>query len=214
MIKLIHLTLLLITISFPITSNAQGNSDKYASVPSSADSIKPLKVGVSIPDVTLATLDNKPVSLNSLVKQKPTVLIFYRGGWCPYCNRHLSELMKAEAELRKLGWQILAISPDKPENQNESREKKDLTYTLLSDSSMEASVLFGVAYKMDPGTITKYKMYGIDLEKASGNDHHLLPVPSVFLISKEGIIQYSHHNSNYKKRLSAEEIISAAKGVK
>src|SRR5216684_4807795 len=74
----------------------------------------PLKVGGSIPDVKLRTEEDKEVSLRKLVSEKPTVLIFYRGGWCPFCNRHLQSLVGIEKDLQDAGVQLLAISMDQP----------------------------------------------------------------------------------------------------
>jgi peroxiredoxin len=129
-----------------------------------------------VPEVTLRTADGEAFDLSAAVSRKPAVLIFYRGGWCPYCNLHLGQLQEAEADLVKLGYQILAISPDRPAKLAESVEKGKLSYTLLSDAAMDAAKAFGIAFRVDDTTVEKYKGYGIDLEAASGQAHHLLPV--------------------------------------
>lgn len=180
----------------------------------SADSIKPLKIGQTIPDVALATTENKTFRLKDYVKNQPVVLIFYRGGWCPYCNVHLKELMDTEAELRKLGFNILAVSPDTPENLSKTEDKHKLKYTLLSDTSVNGAASFGVAFQVDEPTLKRYDTYGIDLEKASGEQHHILPVPSVFIIDKNAVVKYVYYNSNYKQQLKKEEVIQAAKEVR
>src|SRR5882724_8998499 len=96
-----------------------------------AEDVQPLKVGDSIPDGTVKTIDGKDVSLKSLI-QKPTVLIFYRGGWCPYCSTQMGQLVKLEPKLVKMGFQILAVSADWPEKLKESLAKQRVNYTLLS----------------------------------------------------------------------------------
>jgi alkyl hydroperoxide reductase subunit AhpC len=80
-----------------------------------AENITPILNGASAPNVTVKTADGSPVSLNALIMQKPSVVIFYRGGWCPYCSRQLAELKSIEQELVDEGYQILAISPESPE---------------------------------------------------------------------------------------------------
>src|ERR1035441_4555011 len=108
-------------------------------VPLSPRSVHPLGVGDSVPNGNLTTLAGKKVSLQTLIVQKPSVLIFYRGGWCPYCNLQMGQLVKIEPELVKMGYQLLAITPDKPESLRESLEKHRINYTLLSDRTMGLS---------------------------------------------------------------------------
>ncbi|MFC2169539.1 peroxiredoxin-like family protein [Acidobacteriota bacterium] len=180
-------------------------------IPDSADKISPLLVGAKVPSLVLTSIDNELFDLNEAIAQKPAVLIFYRGSWCPYCNRHLSELKDAEAELIELGYQIFALSPDKPENLKTTLEKNEIKYTLLSDSKMEAASAFGIAFKVRDETLTRYEEYGIDLEASSGEKHHLLPVPAVFLVSTDGMILFHYVNPNYKVRLKKEVILAAAK---
>lgn len=151
--------------------------------------------------------------MNDAIAKKPTILVFYRGGWCPYCNLHLGQLQKIEAELIKIGYQIIAISPDTPEKLRQSIEKHKLNYLLLSDSKMTAACSFGIAFKVDKKAIKKYKGYGIDLESASGEKHHLLPVPAVFIVGTDSIIKFEYVNPDYKVRLGPDLLLAAAKSV-
>ena len=208
--KGILLSLLMMVFSLQLQAQSSAANQRNP-VPTSADQVKPLKKGSKIPAVSLATTEGKVFNLNKFVKQQPAVLVFYRGGWCPYCNTHLRELVEADPELRSLGYQILALSPDKPEKLAESLEKHQLNYTLLSDTAMLAARAFGVAFKVADNTVERYKQNGLDLEEASGENHHLLPVPSVFIIDRKGVVRYMYYNSDIKTRLSAEEIIREAK---
>lgn len=174
----------------------------------------PLKVGDSIPDVKLRTEDDKEVSLRKLVSEKPTVLIFYRGGWCPFCNRHLQSLAGIEDDLNKAGVQLLAISMDQPAKLKATPDREKLHYRLLSDSDAAAATAFGIAFKVDDKTVEKYKGYGINLDAASGNDHHILPHPAVFVADTSGKIRFAHFNPDYKVRLEPAKILEAARSVK
>ena len=175
----------------------------------------PLKVGDSIPDVTLRTEENKEVSLQKLVSEKPTVLIFYRGGWCPYCNRHLQSLVGIEDDVNKAGAQLLAISMDQPSKLRETPNRDKLGYRLFSDSDANAVKAFGIAFKVEDALVQKYKdAYKIDLEAASGNDHHILPYPAVFIVSTNGVIRFTHVNPDYKVRLEPAKILEALSASK
>lgn len=173
----------------------------------------PLKLGDSIPDVKLRAEDDKEVSLRKLVSEKPTVLIFYRGGWCPFCNRHLQSLAGIEDDLNKAGVQLLAISMDQPSKLKATPDRAKLHYRLLSDSDAAAATAFGIAFKVDDKTVEKYKGYGINLDAASGKDHHILPHPAVFVADTSGKIRFAHVNPDYKVRLEPKKILEAAQAA-
>ena len=170
-----------------------------------------LKVGDSIPDVTLRTVDNQEVKLRTLVAGKPTVLIFFRGGWCPFCNAHLSSLLGIEQELNKEGVQLIAIGMDQPSKLRETMQHDKLDYTLLSDSDATAVKAFGIAYKVDDATLARMKSFNVDLDAATGNSDHILPHPSVFVVDTSGIIRFVHSDTNFKVRLAASKVLEAAK---
>lgn len=187
-------------------------SDSRMTVPTSAADVAPIKVGQSLPKIVLRTTENKRFDLNRAVKDKPAVLIFYRGGWCPYCNTQLGQLQTIEADLLKLGYQVIAVSPDRPAKLRESVDRHKLGYTLLSDSDMSASRALGIAFKVEDALVNKYKTgYGIDLEADSGHAHHQLPVPSAFIVGRDGIIHFSYVNPDYKTRIAPNELLEAAK---
>ncbi|MBL8068924.1 MAG: AhpC/TSA family protein [Armatimonadetes bacterium] len=180
-------------------------------VPTRPEDAKPIPVGSKVPDVKVMDLEGKAVSLKAIAS-KPTVVVFYRGGWCPFCNRHLSDLRNAEAGLKEMGFQLVAITPDLPAEITKTMGKDKLDYLIYSDSSAEAMKAFGVAFTLDPGTVAMYKdNYKIDLEKSSGQTHHILPVPSVFITNGKGEVKFVHANPDYKVRLTAEEVLQAAR---
>ena len=199
---------LLLSFALVIAFSTLAEAQSYAK---NAEQVTPALIGTTIPEANVKTVDGKTVAIKDVVSQKPTVLIFYRGSWCPYCNKHLAELQKAEQQLVDMGYQILAVSPDRPKFLKNSVAKHDLDYTLLSDSPMSLTKAFGLAFKVDDSTVERYKQNGIDLEKNSGYDHHLLPVPAVYLINPDGLITFQYVNPDYKTRIKSEVLLSAAK---
>lgn len=182
-------------------------------IPTRAEDVRPLKEGDRAPSATLSRPDAQPVTLSAVYSAKPSILIFYRGGWCPYCNTHLGQIAQAEAELVKLGYQVLAISPDQPEALRASIDKGSYTYQLLSDSDMALTRAFGLAFQVDDPTLEMYRGFGIDLDKASGRNHHLLPVPAVYIVDTHGVIRFAHWDADYKKRLEPADLIAAARQI-
>jgi len=185
--------------------------EKTHKVARSAEEICPILIGDSVPELMLRTVDGKLFNLNEAIRNKPTVLIFYRGGWCPYCSKHLGQLQAIETEIIKSGFQIIAISPDRPGKLIESIDKHKMNYLLLADSNMAGAKAFGIAFKLDEATIKKYDRFGIDLVDASGEKHYSLPVPAVFVIGTDGIIKFGYVNPNYKVRLDANILLNVVK---
>jgi peroxiredoxin len=197
-------------LTLPNFLHSQTKDRTIENAPLNAEDISPVLSGTKIPDVTLTDINGNTVDLLNRISGKPAILIFYRGGWCPFCNLQLSQIQKIDSDLVALGYEILAISPDRPDELKKSIEKHNIDYTLLSDSSMNACLKFGIAFKVADEIIEKYKSYEIDLEASSGLNHHLLPVPSVFIIGTDGIIKFQYVNPNYKIRLDPDLLMAAA----
>ncbi|HDZ22147.1 hypothetical protein LCGC14_0302100 [marine sediment metagenome] len=192
-------------------ASTRNDTETQPSATTDARKVQPLGKGDQAPVAILRLPDGQEVDLATLYNQKPSVLIFYRGGWCPYCNTHLAQIATAEPELLAMGYQVLAISPDRPEELSKTLDKHHLTYQLLSDSDVVLARAFGLVFRVDDPTLEKYRGFGIDLEQASGRAHHLLPVPAVYIVDTQGIIQFAHWDPDYKKRLEPEALLKAAR---
>ncbi len=182
-------------------------------VPESPSEVRPLMIGAAVPDAPLRSLDGKAATLRKALAGKPAVLVFYRGGWCPYCNTHLRELKDIQKDLDALGYRTVALSPDTPEELRKTLAKHSLPYALLSDSKMDAARAMGLAFRVDDKTVKKYEQYGIDLERSSGEKHHWLPVPGLFLIDQDGKVAFVYANPDYKVRLKGSVLLAAAKAA-
>ena len=101
-------------------------------------------------------------------------------------------MRQVEEEFYALGYNIFGISPDQPSKLAVSKEKHNFRYQLLSDSKMTVTAAFGLAYKLDDDTVTMMKeKYYSDIEGDSGEKHHLLPVPAVYLVDSHGVLWFS-----------------------
>lgn len=177
-------------------------------LPRTATDISPLLIGERIAEITLKSVDNQDVNLAALFSEKRTVLVFYRGGWCPYCNLHLSALSEAEKTLLDLGYQIVAISPDSPENLKKTLEKDKVNYVLLSDSKGDLAQTMGIAFQAPEN-------YKTTLSKGSdGVNSTFLPVPSVFIVNLKGQIEFEYITPDYKHRITNDLLIAVASSLK
>lgn len=188
--------------AFSFVANAQ------TSIPKSATDIAPLLIGEKIPDITLKSAENKDTQLASLFKNKKTVLVFYRGGWCPYCNLHLSALAEAEKQILALGYQIIAISPDAPENLKITAEKDKVKYTLLSDSKGDLIKAVGIFFEAPENYKETINVH------SNGLNTSFLPVPSVFVVNTDSDILFEYISPDFKHRISSELLISVLKNLK
>lgn len=176
------------------------------------EEICPLPIGSEIPAIMVTQLDSTSIPLSELTKDN-TILIFYRGGWCPYCKKHLAGIQEAQSEIQTLGYKIVGITPDHIAQIPKTANKKDLSYQIVSDNDLSASKAFGIAFHMDEKTIKRYQQLGLNLEEWQQNSEStVLPVPAVFII-KDGIIEFSYVNPDYKTRLEAKTIISLLKSL-
>jgi len=206
--KLASVLIAMLLLTNPVLAMAGDNRED---IHASADQVQPLLAGMTAPDFTLKNVKGDDFKFIAAGLDKPVVLTFFRGGWCPYCNMQLSEMRKAEKQLKGMGFDIWFISIDKPELLLESLDDPDIGYTIYSDSSLQATRAFGLAFKLDDELVNKYIGYGIDVEKSSGETHHVLPAPATYIIGKDGIINFAYINPNYKVRLHPDVLLAAAK---
>ncbi|MEM9022335.1 MAG: peroxiredoxin-like family protein [Bacteroidota bacterium] len=173
---------------------------------SPAEAVCPLKVNSGVPAVAVKDAQGTAVKLQELIGDKPTVVVFYRGGWCGYCNRQLSDLQAHTEQLAAAGYQLLAISPDLVVKSKDALAEHGLTFPLYADNRLEAAQAFGVAFQLSEEMQAKMRKYNIALDQWSGEDTQMLPVPAVFVF-KDGKVQFQHVNPDYSKRLEAAVLV-------
>ncbi len=108
---------------------------------------------------------------------------------------------------------MIALTADRPAKLAQSLGDKGLGYALYSDSSLLAARKFGIVFQLDDESLARYLRFGIDLEDASGHDHHQLPVPSVFLVEAGGTIRWVYSNPDYRVRPENEKLMRAARAL-
>ena len=103
------------------------------------------------------------------------------------------------------------ISPDLPDKIKETIDSHHFSHLFLSDSKVAATIAFGLAFQVDAETLEMFAEYGIDLNAASGEKHHILPVPAVFIMGSDGTISFEYVNPIFTERLNANVLLAAVK---
>jgi peroxiredoxin len=173
-----------------------------------------LKAGDTAPDFTLPDAAGRPVSLYETLGRGPVILIFYRGGWCPYCNLQLRAYQRLLPSIHEAGGQLLAVSPQSPDASLSTRERNELAYPVLSDVRNEATRAFGVLYTLPDYLRRLYTELGHGLEGINASREPVLPVPATHVIDPSRRIVASHVEIDYRTRMEPQAALDALKRVK
>lgn len=168
-----------------------------------------IKIGETLPAFKLSGAVGKAVSSAELLKEGPLVLVFYRGSWCPYCNLNLRYLEKNLARMEKKGAQLVAISPETPDQSLSTKEKNDLKFPVLSDPGNVYARKLGLVFKLPENLVSVYRGFGIDLKKSNGDESWELPLAATFIVDSKGVIKERFVDEDYKKRMDPEDILKA-----
>lgn len=172
------------------------------------ESLKGAQVGDTVINFHAIDQDSNLFSLKEALKEGPVVIMFYRGQWCPVCNRHMKKVQDSLALINKKGARLIAVSPEKPEFLQKSAKKSGAKFTLLYDSAYQIGLQFDVIFQPDQRTRNKYnRRLDAQLDQAHTDDTERLPIPATFIINKEGVIVWRHFNPDYKIRASVSQIL-------
>lgn len=173
-----------------------------------------ISVGQKVPDVHGRDLDGKDVALTTLYAKGPILLVFYRGGWCPYCNSEIHSLTVAFPEYQKRGVTPVAVSVDTVDQEAKLKATYAIPFPVLSDSGAAMIEAFHVVNHVDDATLAKMKGFGVDLEKSSGEKHHEIAIPSFFLVDRTGVVRWAHSDPDFKTRPSTAQLLSVIDAAK
>lgn len=169
---------------------------------------KGLKVGSQAPDFSASDLNDNVFSLTNALEKGPVVLIFYRGQWCPFCNKHLKALEKNLEKIYGEGASVVAVSPEKSEFLKRTAHKTKASFSLLYDEDYKIAEAFDVAFRPTKFERAIYnKILKADLKNAHSDESQQLPIPATFIIGKDGKIAWRHFDPDYKKRSTVDDIV-------
>ncbi|MGQ1784533.1 MULTISPECIES: peroxiredoxin-like family protein [unclassified Saccharicrinis] len=170
-------------------------------------------VGDSAPGFTLKNALGKAVSLQDYLQKGPVVLVWYRGGWCPYCNINLQFLQQELPNIKAQGANLVALTPEIPDQSISTSEKHDLAFEVLSDMGNKVAKDYGVVFKLTDD-VAKIYNEKFDLNAYNGDDSNELPLAATYIINTDGEIVYAFLDSDYRNRAEPAEITAFLKKMK
>lgn len=178
------------------------------------DEAKGLKIGQKAPEIKATDQFGNKFKLSKTLNEGPVVVIFYRGQWCPICNKTLAQLQDSLEFIQKAGGRVLAISPEKPEYIEKTLEKTGATYTVIYDEAYKISEAFDVVFLPEEKMRNAYNSrLGADLKNAHSDDSERLPIPATFIVGQDGKIKWRHFDPDYKARATINEIVAALESM-
>jgi peroxiredoxin len=173
-----------------------------------------VKVGDPVAPFTLYNAVGKPVGLEDLVATGPAVLVFYRGGWCPYCNIALrtyqTELLP---QLDRYGARLVAISPQSPDKSLRTSEKAELAFTVLSDAGAETARSLGIAFEPADHVLAAQRELGLDLGTFNSSGSTDLPMPTVLIVDPQRTVRFADTHADYTARTEVADILAALAAI-
>jgi peroxiredoxin len=169
-----------------------------------------LKVGDRAPAIVLTNANGKTVDVAAFLKNGPVIVMFYRGGWCPYCNLELKAYQEILPEIAAAGASLVAISPEKPDDSLSTREKNALTFEVLSDIGQKVGRAFGLVYSFTDELKSAYRDFNLDIPARNGTpEEWALPVSATYVIDRDGIIIYAYTDPDYRDRADPRDVLAA-----
>jgi peroxiredoxin len=174
------------------------------------EKIKPLlSTGEKFPQFALPNVVGDAINSEDYLAQGPLVVSFFRGAWCPYCNLELRAYQALLADIRELGANFVAISPQLPEDSLTMVAKANLTFEVLSDTGNSLAEHLGLVFELPSKVVDLYRSMGYDLERINGNVRWTLPAPATFVIDTDNTLVLSHCDADYTQRREPAEVLDS-----
>ena len=166
-----------------------------------------INVGEQAPNFTGVEQNGNSVELYQILENSPAVVMFYRGAWCKYCNKHLSAMEDSIQFITEKGGVVLAITPEQPESIEKTIKKTDASFKIIHDKDLKIMNAYHVTYEVDDAMMKKYKRRGIDVLGANKINGANLPVPATYIVGQDKKILYSFYDPDYTRRATVGQIL-------
>ncbi len=191
---LIALLIIWLAVLMPTQSLGQSQTSKY-------------QIGDLAPNFVGQDQFGNKIELNETLKKSPVVLMFYRGYWCPYCNKQLAQLEDSLSFITDKGGVVIAVTPEQPEGIKKTIEKTGASFLIIHDKDLKIMKEYGISFEMEETLLKRYKKKGLMVEENNGANGPNLPVPATYIINTDGRILYAFYDPDYKNRATVRKIL-------
>ena len=166
-------------------------------------------VGAGFPRLALPDQLGRPVDLGVMADERPLIVVFYRGGWCPYCNLELRAYQQRLPEILAAGARLVAVSPETPDHTLDTAQKSGLAFQVLSDVEGRLADALGIRFELSPAVKALYAKFGHDLPEHNGDGKWTLPIPATYVVDQGGRIAFAHVEPDYRLRADPGDVLAA-----
>ncbi len=202
--------IIIILLMIPIVVSCQNTKLKKAGI----DETEYVPTGINkeaiAPLINTFSIRNKAINSAKILEEKQLVVIFYRGKWCPVCNKYLNNLADSLQYITNKNALVLIVGPESIENAEKTENKTSSDFILIADKNAKIQKYFDVLFTVNKSYQNKIKIFlATDIAKNNEQEKAQLPVPATFIINKKGVISFKHFDYDYNNRASVKAIVDA-----
>lgn len=166
--------------------------------------------GTVLPTAELLDVSGQPIASSAVLGGIPTVVVFYRGAWCPYCNLALRAYQRdLVPALRERGVNLVAISPQKPDGSVSVIEANELTFTVASDPGNTLASALGILTAPTEDAQAAQQQLGLDLRAVNADGTTAVPMPTVAIVDADGVLRWIDVHPDYTSRTEPVDVLAA-----
>lgn len=170
--------------------------------------------GSVFPDFALPNARGRYRTLAELTKERPIVLSFNRGGWCPYCRTELTAWGEHAGELDHAGGSFVSIAAETGGRAEQLHALVGDAAEVLVDVDHGLALTVGLAFRCDEDLQRRYLSCGLDLADLYGSGTWFLPVPATFVIDRERRVRFAFADADFRNRADPAEVISVLRQLR
>ncbi|HEV3033502.1 MAG TPA: peroxiredoxin-like family protein [Solirubrobacteraceae bacterium] len=173
-----------------------------------------VSVGDTLAPFALSDATGQARTLKELTVGGPAVIVFYRGGWCPYCNVTLRSYQRELLpHLGAYSARLVAISPEMPNASLSAQEQAELTYTVLSDTGAELASSLGITFEPSEDGLAAQRNLGVDIRATRADGGTVLPMPTVLIVDRNRVVRFVDIHPDYTGRTEVNDILVALQAL-
>jgi peroxiredoxin len=167
-------------------------------------------VGTVVADAELLDPHGAATTLYAVTGGGVSVVVFYRGAWCPYCNIALATYQsQLLPQLTERGLTLVAVSPQAPDGSLSMAEKNELTFTVVSDPGNTIASQLGILTAPSDEARAAQLQLGLDLTTVNADATTTLPMPTAVILDADHVLRWIDVYPDYSTRAEPQQILDA-----